>query len=83
MIGSGSLVSSPTYVSGRELIMALMSVRMVYNSVLERRALPSTFFKGTFTDLTILSHQPPLHGDISAINCHLMPQEASSFATRF
>ncbi len=83
VMASGSFVSSAINVRGREFTIASMSVRVAYSSVLLRAVLPKTFQSGVFTDVTSLSHHPPLHGDLSAINFHSTHIEADSLVIRF
>lgn len=50
------------YDSGRELITASISARAVVSSSTEKWALPITFFRQRFVDVTILSNALPHHG---------------------
>ena len=78
MIVNGSLLSSRTAVRGLELITPSILVRSVFSSLKERRALPRTLRSGSLTVLQNLSHHPPLHGERSVMNLHLIPSADNS-----
>uniref|UniRef100_A0A3B5LT02 NACHT domain-containing protein n=1 Tax=Xiphophorus couchianus TaxID=32473 RepID=A0A3B5LT02_9TELE len=67
------------YVRGLEFIIASASVRVVHISSKFSFALPSTFRRITFTDLTSLSQNPPHQDARSAMNLQVMPFSEKKF----
>lgn len=83
VMGDGSLWSSLTAVSGLELMTPSIFTSNVSSSVKVRSAFPRTLCNGSLTALQNRSHQPPLHGDHSVMNFHLIPFDANSDSMRF
>ena len=83
VMGDGSLWSSLTAVSGLELMTPSIFTSSVFSSVKVRSAFPRTLRNGSLTAPQNRSHQPPLHGDRSVMNFHLIPFDANSDSMRF
>lgn len=59
-----------TYVSGRELSTASISVMSVRSSSYDRQFFPTDFLKHLLADLIIRSKSLPCQGAFSKLNCH-------------
>ena len=82
-MGDGSLRSSLTAFSGLGLMTPSIFTSSVFSSVKVRSAFPRTLRNGSLTALQNRSHQPPLHGDRSVMNFHLILFDANSDSMRF
>ena len=78
VIGDGFLWSSLTAVSGLELMTPSIFTSSVFSSVKVSNAFARTLRNGSLNALQNHSHQPPLHGDRSVMNFHLIPFDANS-----